>query len=415
MTSGVFRTIPLASITVNRAERQRRTLEKVEELAASIKANGLINPLVVTPEYELVAGERRLSACRLLGWLEVPVQLTTDLDTIQLHLIELEENTKRVDLSWQDNNDAVARYHKLKQELDPAWTQDKTADALGLSKASISTHLLVADQRKTTPAIESAEKLSVATNLARRKVERQKNAVIRELAIPTESPNDEPPRFADIQTASFHEWARTYTGALFNLIHCDFPYGVNTGDKAGQSAAKHLGSYADGEDVYFALLETMAECLDNFVAPSAHLIFWYSMKFHKETVEALEAMGWSVDPFPLIWLKSDNAGMLPDPNRGPRRVYETALFASRGDRKVVRPVSNAIALPTTKDFHTSEKPYLMLEHFFRMLVDDTTRLLDPTCGSGMAVRVGEAAGASFSLGLEMNEEFAERARVNCKL
>jgi DNA modification methylase len=139
------------------------------------------------------------------------------------------------------------------------------------------------------------------------------------------------------------------------------------------------------------------------------------MKWHKETVAILSEMGWEVDPFPLIWLKSDNAGMLPDMNRGPRRIYETALFASRGDRKIVRPVSNAVALPTTKDFHTSEKPLLVLQHFFRMFVDESTRLLDPTCGSGMAIRAAEEAGSSFALGLEMNEEFAERARVNCKL
>lgn len=414
MTSGLFRLIPISSITVNRSERQRRTLEKIGELANSIEANGLINPPVVTPDYELVAGERRLAAVKQLGWLEVPVQLTTELSQIQLHLIELEENTKRVDLSWQDHNDAVSRYHKLKLELDPTWTQDKTADALGMNKGTISTHLLVAEQRKTTPDINSADKLSVATNLARRKVERQKNAVIRELAVP-DAATSEPARFADIQTTSFLDWSRAYMGPKFNLIHCDFPYGIGAGDKDGQSGAKHLGFYDDSADVYFELLEAMSDTLDNFCAAEAHLVFWFSMKYYTQTVAILEAMGWAVDPFPFMWLKSDNMGMLPDPNRGPRRIYETALFASRGDRKIVRPVSNSVALPTTKEFHTSEKPYLVLEHFFRMLIDDTTRLLDPTCGSGMAVRVAEAAGASFALGLEMNEEFADRARVNCKL
>jgi DNA modification methylase len=57
----------------------------------------------------------------------------------------------------------------------------------------------------------------------------------------------------------------------------------------------------------------------------------------------------------------------------------------------------------------------MLTHFFRMLCDENTRLLDPTCGSGMAVKVAEASGASWALGLELNEEFAENARKNLEL
>jgi ParB/RepB/Spo0J family partition protein len=414
MTSGAFRTIPLSAITVNRGERQRRKLEKIEELAESIRTIGLINPPVVTPDFILVAGERRLEAMRSLGYLECPVQLTTDLDPVQLHLIELEENTKRLDLSWQDQNDAIAAYHALKKKLDPTWTQEKTGEALGLSPSSINTHLTVNEQKKFSPDVAKAEKFSTAASMARRKVERAKTTVLRDLGIETEE-GDADPRFAEILNTSFLDWAQRDRGRLFNFIHCDFPYGVNTGDKSGQSAAKLLGSYDDSPDTYFTLIETILENLDNFCAKEAHLMFWYSMKFHSQTVAMLTSGGWSVDPFPLIWVKSDNMGILPDQNRGPRRIYETALFASRGDRKIVRPVSNACFLPTTKEFHTSEKPAAVLSHFFRMFVDESSSVLDPTCGSGMAVRVAEEMGASYALGIEMNEEFAESARINCKL
>jgi len=416
MTSGVFKTVLISSIFIDRDHRQRKKLVEVEELAKSIKENGLLHPPVVTPELKLVAGERRLCAMGMLGWLETPVQLTTDLDELSLKLLELEENTKRVDLSWTDHNDAVAEYHRLRLAKDSTWNQSKTAAALGVVESTISAHLLVADQKKKSTDIATADKMSVALNIARRKQEREKSVALQQLDadIPL-TPVESEPRFVDLLNTNFIDWSSTYSGAKFNLIHCDFPYGVNTGDKKGQSAAKYLGSYDDGEDVYFTLLDAMAKNLDKFCADEAHLMFWYSMKFHNETVEALTSMGWKVDPFPFIWLKSDNTGMLPDPNRGPRRIYETALFASRGDRKIVRPVANAIALPTTKDYHTSEKSFNMLSHFFRMLIDDTTRLLDPTCGSGMAIKAAEVAGASFSLGLELNPDFYELAKKNCGL
>lgn len=78
---------------------------------------------------------------------------------------------------------------------------------------------------------------------------------------------------------------------------------------------------------------------------------------------------------------------------------------------MVGAVANAYAAPTVRDRHMSEKPEPVLNHFFRMLVDEHTRLLDPTCGSGSALRSAESLKAENVLGLEINPEFAERARL----
>ena len=87
------------------------------------------------------------------------------------------------------------------------------------------------------------------------------------------------------------------------------------------------------------------------------------------------------------------------------------FVASRGDRSITRAVSNIYGAPTVKDTHQSEKPEPMLRHFFQMFVDENTRLLDPTCGSGSALRAAESLGAKYVLGLEVNPDFAEGARI----
>ena len=51
----------------------------------------------------------------------------------------------------------------------------------------------------------------------------------------------------------------------------------------------------------------------------------------------------------------------------------------------------------------------MLRHFFRMTVDSHCRMLDPTMGSGWAVRVAEEMGAEYVLGLEIDEEFFQNS------
>lgn len=432
MTSGKFRSVPLSSITIS-PDRQRKELAGIEELGASIARNGLINPILVTEDLVLVAGERRLTACRALGWTAIPVHFTSDLSPHELEILELEENVKRVDLSWQEHVSAVTRYHNICKQDNPSWTMADTAEALSVSPAQITRLLAVGKaMEEGDQAVLNADKLSVARGIVERKASRKEGALtelvssmipsparsitaspdgveqtLGEDFYPVEAAGEEEP-----WTPFLHQDFSSFeTTARFNFLHCDFPYGVNA-NKHAQGAGQAYGTYEDSADVYFQLLDTLARFCETNVADSAHLMFWFSMDFYSVTKERLEAMEWRVNPFPLIWFKSDNSGILPDPKRGPRRNYETAFLCSRGDRQIVRAVSNVCASPNTKLIHMSEKPVPMLAHFFRMFVDESTVMLDPTMGSGNSVRVSEAMGASHSLGLERDETFYRNAVEN---
>lgn len=446
MTSGNFGVERIADIHVDRENRQRKTLVGIEELADSIRKNGLINPITVTRSLQLIAGERRYEAHKLLGFDHISVQYLEDLSEAEQQIIELEENAKRVDLDWKDRVDAVYRFHHLQKAQNEEWSLTDTGDALGVDRRDVGRWMLVAQQLKDgVKEVMEAPKMSTAVNAAQRKAERAKANILQNLnsdlsavsgapaapkldTIPAqplqsegksqteEIPASEPPsRNVDILNLDFHHWAQEVREVPFNFLHCDFPYGVNAGDTIGYSKASTLGKYDDDAKTYFSLLETLTRLQDNFLSPSCHMMFWFSMDYYNETEEIFKAAGWRVDKFPLIWAKSDNAGIMPDPNRGPRRIYETAFFCTRGDRKVVKPISNLSWQPTTKNYHTSEKSYDMLSHFFRMIVDEHSRVLDPTCGSGMALKAAEAAGAQYCLGLEKDAEFAQRAKENLDL
>jgi DNA modification methylase len=137
-------------------------------------------------------------------------------------------------------------------------------------------------------------------------------------------------------------------------------------------------------------------------------MFWFSMHNYSATVDCL-SKHFDIDPFPLIWMKSDGKGMLPDPMHGPRRIYETCLFGSRGGRVTAASVANAYLARTDRSDHLSPKPEDMLRHFFRMFVDENSKVLDPTCGSGSALRAAKSLGAADVLGIEKDKDFAERA------
>lgn len=425
MTSAEFASVPLDSVIVNRDERQRRELRDIDSLADSINNIGLINPIVITRDHILVAGERRLTACRNLGWSHIPAQFAEDLPADELHLIELEENTKRLDITWQEATKAVADYHSICAKTKPDWSATKTASYLGMNNNAVSRYLAVArnlddESIRTAPAFSTAFAL-VSRKEARAKADTLKNVerTVARAASPTPiTPSEEAtpePSEAPFINANCMEWAADYTGPLFNFLHCDFPYGIgaNTAPRTEASAynttaAVHLGGYDDSAETYFKLIEGLPSLP---VAETAHMMFWFSMRFYEDTLAALRGQGWTVDPFPLIWHKTDNVGVLPDPQRGGRRTYEVAFHCYRGDAKIAKAVAMSYAGPSGRAdrIHMSEKPRPMLEHFFRMYVDEYTSLLDPTAGSGNAIHVASALGARHFLGIELDPEFFSRA------
>lgn len=429
MTSGQFTSTPIDSIIVA-SDRQRTEVAGVPDLARSIAAVGLINPIVVSRDTNiLVAGECRLTACTSIGWTHIPVHWAEDLSEDELHLIELEENVKRTPLNWQDHCAAVARYHELNQSREPDWTATRTAESLGISERQVSSRRAVqAAIVAGDPMVLAADKYSVARGIVERKANRAKESDLESmddmLATPQASPEaivradaveshtsylEESPDPLDeipspIHLGEFGDFLSAYSGPRFNFIHCDFPYGINAGDH-NQGAADKFGGYEDSADVYWKCLGTLEAFMHDRVADSAHMMFWYSMEHHTATVERLAAMGWTVNPFPLIWFRSDNSGILPDPKRGGRRTYETALHCTRGDRHIAQAVSMVKPNPNTKLIHMSEKPLEMLAHFFRMFVDETTVMLDPTAGSGNAVAQALLMGAKDAVGVERDAGF----------
>ena len=83
----------LDQITIG--SRYRKDLGDLRALADSIAEVGLLHPIVVTPEGRLIAGQRRLEACRLLGWQDVPV---TVVDLLQAARGEAHENFVRKEM-----------------------------------------------------------------------------------------------------------------------------------------------------------------------------------------------------------------------------------------------------------------------------------------------------------------------------
>ena len=141
--SGGVQMLLLRDINPNPRQPRRSFNEKaLEELAASIRSQGLLQPLLVRPmgptspgKYEIVAGERRWRACQMAGLTEVPVLIRTfsAQDTLAAALIE---NIQREDLNPIEEAQGL---HILKEEF--GLSQDDLAQKLGKSRSAVANSL----------------------------------------------------------------------------------------------------------------------------------------------------------------------------------------------------------------------------------------------------------------------------------
>lgn len=118
----------------------RRTFDevKIEELAASIRSQGVIQPLIVRPkgdEFELIAGERRWRAAMKAGLSQVPVVIrdASDHEALQLALVE---NLQREDLNPIEE---ASGYRRLQEEFH--WSQEEMAERIGKSRPTVTNAL----------------------------------------------------------------------------------------------------------------------------------------------------------------------------------------------------------------------------------------------------------------------------------
>jgi len=149
-------TLPIEAIRPN--PMQPRVVfqpERLEELAASIRANGIIQPLIVRrheAQFQLVAGERRWRAAKLAGLKEVPVVIQEIADPLLLE-IALVENIQREDLNAIETARAYERLGRdlglSQEEIGRRTGKDRTSitNALRLLRLPAEVQLLLAEHR----------------------------------------------------------------------------------------------------------------------------------------------------------------------------------------------------------------------------------------------------------------------------
>jgi DNA modification methylase len=397
--------VPVSTIQIS-TSRQRREFDpqKLMELQESIEHLGLMHPIVVreytnggSPAYTLVAGERRLRALQGIwelggnfqchnalvpeGW--VPVITMGELGPIEAMEAELSENIIRADLTWQERCEALAALHKLRVALNPSHSvADTSEEVTGRRDARYhndTRHALIVAKHLDNPIVAKAKDEKEAFKLLKR-AEELTGFSLKAIEV------------GKTFNSSVHQclqgdcltWMAEMAGDQFDVILTDPPYGMGAdefGDGAGRlTAIDH--AYKDSEDDFRALLSAAIPLFGRVAKPSAALYLCCDIDQFHWLRSMFTSAGWYVFRTPIINVKT-GSGRVPLPDQGPRRQYETILFAFRGGKKTTVLKSDVIqTLGDDQMGHGAQKPVALFSDLLARSARPGDCCLDPFAGTG---------------------------------
>lgn len=404
----MLKTIAYETIVIS-ADRQRREFlpEPLNEMVESIQKFGLFHPVVlrkVGEDFVLVSGERRLRAMQDIWALDgvlrcdeqtiakgfVPYVTLGDLSPIEAAEAELEENIRRISLTWQEHVTAVSKLSALRtaqavaKGLPPPAVADISVEvrgsAEGYHQEATRREILVA-RHLGDPEVAGAKNLKEAFTALKRKESSDRS---RDLAATVGR------AFTSNSHAALNEdsldWLTSVAAEQFDVILTDPPYGMGAdefGDAGGRTPGEH--GYKDDAESFTRILSICQTELFRIAKPEAHLYWFCDIDQFHVAREAFSAAGWWVHRTPIIWHKPAGP-RLPWPENGPQRKYELILYAVKGKKKTLKIAPDLITYPADANLgHSAQKPVALFADLLARSVRPGDRVLDPFAGSGPLV------------------------------
>jgi DNA modification methylase len=395
------------------SNRMRKDLGDIPALAASIKENGLIQPIRLSKIREndlfhikLVAGERRLRALIHLGLTVLNHQehflWLGEEDPLRLKSIELEENLRRQNLTWQEELEGKRQLMEIMQKLyGPAESRRPTkkeehgltprgfgirslSRLLGESYKKTHKDMVIAEAVKMAPALAEADSKEAAFrkfNIATVMASMMKAATARK----EDKPEEE---HWKLYEGDFADNANSIDNSSIDYILTDLPFGA--GCQGGPYHFPGVTNFdndpnsSDNTVSILKQLDTIAKESFRVLKDNRYACFFFGFNFYGDLVESLRKAGFKVVLMPVIWVKNTMSG--ENPHFLYRHSYETVLYARKGDARFIRQGQKDVKIfPTVlpKDkLMAVEKPIDLLVDFLTDMTTEGALCLDWMAGTG---------------------------------
>jgi site-specific DNA-methyltransferase (adenine-specific) len=435
--------IPITEVKVG--DRMRKTFGDIEALGASLARFGLLNPIVLDNENNLIAGHRRILAAKHIGWADIAYRRLEELDQIAKTEIELEENIRRKDLEWQEEVIALYKLYRAKQDRygekgSPLAEQggygiEEASRELDRASGSISMDLQLAKGLYEFPELVEEKTKSAAFKRYRRLKETQLRAELAKRkqevsAVTEESEEDLEDDVAEAEApvgiqrqpirkalwkgigvfyhADARDVLRQLPEASVDVIVTDPPYGIGMYREGSPMSSSKFAEgqgamYGDNPKEIMDMLDETFLHAARLLKPDGHAYIFFHMTRYEPVYLMLRKHFGTCEPTPIIWIKQTTG--IGDPNRNWVYNYEPCFWVNRG-RGLVKPQPfNTLKYDTvSKKIHSVEKPVALMRHFIEASAVKGELVLDPFGGSGSTLVAAAQLGCKF-IGVESHADF----------
>jgi len=317
--------------------------------------------------------------------------------------MELEENLRRKDLTWQEEILAKKELHTIRMESGEGtsrdsrkkgWSQKDTASMLGDDPGTLSKDLELAYAILLMPALKDEPNKTQAYNKYSRMIDTQIRTVVAEVK------GEEDESISDSPSTSDGRKKKIYKGncaiilsaidpQTVDCIITDPPFGVDL-DQNFDLNKKYEEVYKnrDDYDSWFDMMQDIVPRLHKVLKDDGHMYIFYASKHTQEIMDICATAGFSFDPIPNIWYKGETGGTSYRPHERFRPNYEPFLFCWKKDqqpRKLTTPHGCVFDIPGLHGpvkRHPAQKPPKLGGVLCDLSTVPGEVVLDPFCGMG---------------------------------
>ncbi|MBU2051199.1 MAG: ParB/RepB/Spo0J family partition protein [Gammaproteobacteria bacterium] len=394
----------------------------LDELAESIRTVGLIEPVVVDDDLYLLAGERRVRACRLLGWSEITAVYMHDLDDWTKNVVELEENIRREDLSYVEEVMAMKRLHDLYQDKhgkssegggrgrNEGWKVRDTADLLGISVGAVSQDIQLAKAIEHDPELaQQKSKIAAKSLLGRKQALKARSLLALLQHKQTDTQTDtQPTTQPDISLLHGNclDIIPTLPDSSIACLITDPPWQVEFDKQFGSDPKAGLNLAEQMLKALYPKLQDEALCW----------MFCATNHVMKGVVyDLVLSCGYFVFDSLFIWYKPTVAHS-SNPYRELKKDFETALLFSKGrGRDLAKPMFSVYMTKLQgRKLHPAQKPVDMLKAIIEVSTVPTELIIDPFMGSGSTMVACKQTNRR-GIGVDKEKQWFDLAKAEVEL
>jgi len=403
------------------SERVRKEFSNIDELAGSIKELGLLQPILVSNDNELIAGHRRVLASKLLGLKDIECSKINPSNELQKLDMELAENVKREDFNPMELARGLSKRKELYEfehpetkhggdrkssrkddDLNTPTFVASTSSLLNISESNVEKTLQLNDIKPELQDKVENNELRKSQALAIHRKEKKINKLKEEVK------ELKPQEINLFEGDCLKQLDNVKDDSVACLI-IDPPYGIDY--QSNFKLAKHDKINEDTKEAFELLDKSLSKVKPKMLKDSHVYIFTTWKVFEKvkpiveKYFEVKNALIWNKNNWSMGDLKGNYA-----------EKYEMIIFATQGERNLLgdkRPVNVLDFERTGNSNHPTEKPVELLKELIRNSTVEGELVLDYFAGSGSTLLGAKELKRKY-LGIENKQEYINviKKRVN---